>query len=51
VNQNVREEIKITCQKTRVGACVFIDPTGEAELLYPGLQEKLNHQFSRSSRG
>jgi len=51
VNQDVREAIKITCPKTRVGACVFVDPTGEAEILYPGLQEKINKQFSGNSRG
>ena len=51
VNQDVREAIKITCPKTRVGACVFVDPTGDAEILYPGLQEKINQQFSGNSRG
>jgi len=51
VNQDVREAINITCPKTRVGACVFVDPTGEAEVLYTGLQEKINKQFSGNSRG
>ncbi len=51
VNQDVREAIQITCPKTRVGASVFVDPTGEAEVLYPGLQEKINNHFSGNSRG
>jgi WD40 repeat protein len=50
VNQDVRESIQITCPKTRVGACVFVDPTGEAEILYPGIREKINKQFSGNSR-
>jgi hypothetical protein len=52
INNEVRESIQITCPKTRIGMNVFTDPTGEAELIYPELNTKINQYFSTtSSRG
>jgi len=52
INDQVRQNIDISCPKTRIGMCVFSDPTGEAEALYPKLKEKVNQYFtSASSRG
>jgi len=52
ITNDVRQKIDISCPKTRIGMCVFSDPTGEAEALYPKLKEKVNQYFSStSSRG
>ena len=52
ITNAVRQSIDISCPKTRIGMCVFSDPTGEAEALYPKLKEKVNQYFtSTSSRG
>jgi dipeptidyl aminopeptidase/acylaminoacyl peptidase len=52
INDQVRQRIDINCPKTRIGMCVIVDPTGEAEALYPKLKEKVNQYFSStSSRG
>ena len=52
ITNEVRQNIDISCPKTRIGMCVFSDPTGEAEALYPKLKEKVNQYFtSASSRG
>jgi WD40 repeat protein len=52
INDQVRQRIDINCPKTRIGMCVIVDPTGEAEALYPKLKEKVNQYFtSASSRG
>ena len=52
ITNEVRQNIDISCPKTRIGMCVFSDPTGEAEALYPKLKEKVNQYFtSTSSRG
>jgi WD40 repeat protein len=52
ITNEVRQSIDISCPKTRIGMCVFSDPTGEAEALYPKLKEKVNQYFtSTSSRG
>jgi hypothetical protein len=49
VSENVRDSIKITCPKTRVGACVFVDPTGEAEAQFPNVASKVNAYFSSTA--
>jgi hypothetical protein len=52
ITNEVRQKIDISCPKTRIGMCVIVDPTGEAEALYPKLKEKVNQYFlSTSSRG
>ena len=52
ITNEVRQSIDISCPKTRIGLCVIVDPTGEAEALYPKLKEKVNQYFSStSSRG
>ncbi len=52
INEQVRGAININCPKTRIGLCVFTDPTGEAEQQYPTLGSKINQKFETSgSRG
>ena len=52
INNEVRQKIEISCPKTRIGMCVLVDPTGDAELIYPQLKGKVNQYFaSTSSRG
>ena len=52
ITNGVREAINISCPKTRIGMCVLSDPTGEAEIAYPNLKDKVNHYYiSNSSRG
>jgi hypothetical protein len=52
VNESVRNSIKISCPKTRIGRCFFSDPTGEAEALFPDIELKVNQYFAQvSGRG
>jgi WD40 repeat protein len=52
ITDEVRQKIDISCPKTRIGMCVFTDPIGDAETLYPNLREKVNSYFVQtSSRG
>jgi WD40 repeat protein len=52
VSDNVRDSIKITCPKTRVGACEISAGSDEAEALFPGVENKVLKYFSASqSRG
>jgi WD40 repeat protein len=52
ITDEVRQKIDISCPKTRIGMCVFTDPIGDAEALYPNLREKVNAYFVQtSSRG
>ena len=50
VNQDVREAIKITCPKTRVGACVFT-ANAATKLQFPNVQKRVNEYFSSNGRG
>ncbi len=50
VNQDVREAIKITCPKTRVGACVFV-AQGQAKAQYPNVKQRVNEYFASNVRG
>ena len=52
VTEQVRSIIDISCPKTRIGLCVITDPTGDAEAIYPTLNEKIKSHFTKnSSRG
>jgi hypothetical protein len=52
VSENVRDSIKITCPKTRVGACEISAGSDEAEAFFPGVENKVLKYFSASqSRG
>jgi len=52
ITNEVRQKIDISCPKTRIGMCVIVDPTGEAEIKYPQLKDKVNQYYaSTSSRG
>ena len=50
VNQDVREAIKITCPKTRVGACMF-SANSTTKQQYPNVQKRVNEYFSSNGRG
>ena len=50
VNQDVREAIKITCPKTRVGACVFT-ANAATKQQFPNVQKRVNEYFSSNGRG
>jgi WD40 repeat protein len=50
VNQDVREAIKITCPKTRVGACVFT-ANAATKLQYPNVKQRVNDYFLNKVRG
>jgi len=52
VDQGVRNVIRITPPRTRIGDCVFVDPDGEAEKKYPQLASAINLHFKTgASRG
>jgi WD40 repeat protein len=50
VRDNVRDSIKITCPKTRVGACVFV-AQGQAKLQFPNVKQRVNEYFASKGRG
>ncbi len=50
VRDNVRNSIKITCPKTRVGACVFV-AQGQAKLQFPNVKQRVNEYFASKGRG
>jgi len=50
VNTEVREAIKITCPKTRVGTCVFV-AQGQAKQQFPNVKQRVNEYFASKGRG
>jgi hypothetical protein len=49
INQQVRGSIVISEPKVKVGTCIFTDPSGDAEIIYPGLEKQINKIFSTSA--
>jgi hypothetical protein len=50
VRDNVRDSIKITCPKTRVGACEFVS-YGQAMQQFPNIKQRVNEYFASKGRG
>ncbi|MFN6039917.1 MAG: caspase domain-containing protein, partial [Bacteroidota bacterium] len=50
IKNNVRDSIKITCPKTRVGTCIFTANT-ETKKMYPNVQKRINEFFAGRGRG